>query len=115
MSTKQITISNLSERQVNALEFFLHTMKKDSILETMHGKYSEEDFNPEMLSKMKRTINNLMVGSDEPREYYQMASLLINQKHGNADPLFNEICTVYALYQMGVEEGKRIERQKRSH
>ncbi len=115
MSTHETTISNLSRKQATALDIFLRTLQRDSILERMHGNRSEEEFDVEMLSKMKRTIDNLMIGSDEPREFYQMAAMLINQKHGNADPMFNEICTIYALYQMGIEEGKRIERQKRSH
>ena len=114
MSTQATTISNLSEGQANALAFFLHTLKKDSILERMHGNHSEEDFDPEMLSKMRRTIDNLMIGPDEPREFYQIAAMLINQKHGNADPMFNEICTIIALYQMGIEEGKRAERKKKA-
>ena len=113
MSTQ--TTTNLSEGQITALNFFLHTLRKDSILEKLHGNHSEEDFNPEMLSKMKRTIDNLSLGPNEAMEFYQIAAMLINQNQNDADPMFNEICTIYALYQMGIEEGKRIERQKRSH
>lgn len=85
------------------------------VLDFMHGNSTEEDFQPEMLAKMKRLMNHLMLGSDDARDFYRIAAMITDSKHGDANPIFNEIVILNALYQMGVEEGKRIERKKGSH
>lgn len=83
------------------------------VLYFMHGNSTEENFPPEMLAKMKRLMNHLMLGNDDAKDFYRIAAMITDLEHGDADPIFNEIVIVNALYQMGIEEGKRMEREKK--
>lgn len=110
---------NLTKEQEHAILYFVQTFatnstKKDSITERMHGDCSKEDFDQDEYSKMERLIDNLMLGNDSAKNYYRMAAHIITDRHSDSDPMFNEICAIEALYQMGIEEGKRIERKKKT-
>ena len=83
------------------------------VLGIMHGTKNEQDFPQEKLQKMNRLMDNLLLGQDDAREFYQIAAMITDAEHGETDPLFNEIVIINALYQMGIEEGKRLERQKK--
>lgn len=82
------------------------------VLAFMHGDSTEDDFQTEKLTKMKRLMDNLMLGDDDAREFYRIAAMITDSKYGDEDPIFNEIVIINALYQIGIEEGKRIERRK---
>lgn len=107
-------INQMSNQQQIMLELFLHTMQKEKIHGLMHGEHTAEDFEPELIFKLSRILDNMHTGHmEEARTVYQAAAALVTADHDDADTLWNEISIISALYLLGYEEGIRSERLRR--
>lgn len=107
-------INRMTEKQQVMLELFLHTMQKEQILSSMHGNYTAEDFDPELVNKLSRILKNMHCGQmEEARDGYHAAATLVKAEKDDSDPMWNEISIVSALYVLGYEEGIRCERNRR--
>ena len=58
-------INRMDEKQQVMLELFLHTMQKEYVLSAMHGSHTPTDFDPELVSKLSRILENMHVGQIE--------------------------------------------------
>ena len=106
-------INAMSNGQAASLLLFMNAMQ-NSFQKQMHGSKSTDDFDADDVKAMSRIIENMYTNDIETaRNAYRIAATIVDREQPDSDPVWNECVIIAALYMLGIEEGKRTERQKK--